>query len=450
MTGLVYDQLISYPEDSLEPQPELATGWDVSEDGTSIKISLRDDVKFHDGREMTSDDVRFSLETYSDPTYAGQLARVAQLITDFDTSDPHTITLRLSKPVNNLFDLFEIVPIIDRNTFAEWKTGESYNGTGAFEFVDWHPGSRIEFTSNENYWDGNPTVDGVELLVIPDQQTQFSQLRSGQLDVLLDSAPRDVEAVRNNRAFNVINMAGSEGMVYLGANVAAPDLENKSVRQAISLAVDRERIVEEVYQTGARATNLPWPEYSPAYTDSSNSPARDIEKARELIAEAGEIPPITLNYSSATLEHKTAAEIVADNLAEIGIEVVLEPTEYTTMIGHLRDGSFDGLWLLGHGFSQYNPSTLITSAFPFNSEKNSSNFSNEEYAQGVEDAWFTNDPENPEALQAYGEINRMLLDESFVIELAQPNDEIITTGALEGIGWSKRAELDLSDAYFTR
>lgn len=454
LTGLVYDTLVDYPADSLEPQPGLARSWEVSEDGRTITLELRDDVTFHDGREFTSEDVRFSLETYSDPTHAGQLARVAQTIEEYDTTAPHRLTLTLSQQANNIFDLFAIVPIIDRESYEEWLTGDSYNGTGAFEFTSWTPGSRVEFTANQDYWEGAPKVDGAELLIIPDAQTRFSQLRSGQIDVLTDAAPRDVVNVDNDPAFRVLSLGGTSPMVYTGVNVTAPGLEDVRVRQAINLAVDRERIVADVFQGRARATSLPWPEYSPAYRAEADNPDRDLERARQLIdeveAESGPLPVIPLNYAATTQEHQTIAQILADNLADLGVEVSLEPLEYTAMVANLRDSAFPGLWVLGHGFSQYQPATLVTSAFPFNSARNSSNFLDADYSADVDLAWRTADPADAGALDAYQAINDHLLDNSFVIEIVARDSEIITDADLQDIGWSKRGELDLTDAHFTR
>lgn len=454
LTGLVYDTLVDYPADSLEPQPGLARSWEISEDGRTVGIELRDDVTFHDGRGFTSEDVKFSLETYSDPTHAGQLSRVAQTIDSYDTTDPHRITLHLSQQANNIFDLLSIVPVIDRESYDGWLTGEVYNGTGAFEFTDWAPGSRLEFTANPDYWDGAPAVDGAELLIIPDAQTRFSQLRSGQIDVLTDATPRDVVTADDDPSFRVVSLTGTSPMVYTGVNVTAPGLEDVRVRQAINLAVDRERVVSEVFQGRGRATTLPWPEYSPAYRAEADDPERDLETARQLIsdveAESGPLPVLPLNYSATTPEHQTIAQILADNLADLGVEVSLEPIEYTSMVAQLRDSSFPGLWVLGHGFSQYQPATLVTSAFPFNSARNSSNFIDEDYSADVDRSWRTADPADSAALDAYQDINDHLLDNSFVIELVARDSEIITDADLQDIGWSKRGELDLADAHFSR
>lgn len=448
-----FDTLTEYGSDGLEPKPLLAESWEVSADGLSVTLNLRDDVTFHDGRPFTSEDVKFSLSTYSDPKNAGQLARTAQRIRDYDTTDPHRVVLHLSQPTNNIFDLFENAPILHEESFAQFKTGEAYIGTGPFRFVNWTPGNSVVYEANPDYWGGKPHVDGIEVIIVPDQKTKFSQLRSGQVDII-QGGSRDAQALADNAAFNVLNLAGTSNITYLGTNVTAPSLSDPRVRRAFFLAVDRQRILDEVYQGRGRASTLPWPEYSPAYDASADQVARDVEQARELIAEVeseqGELPTFPLVVLATSLEMQTAAQIVADNLAEIGVEVNIEPTEQTSVISQLINGEFEALWLYGHTFSQFNPSTQVSAAFPFNSAKNASNFQNDEYSAAVDRSWNTPDPNGPQALEAYEDLNEQLLKHNFLIELSLPDTELITAGNLHDVKWNKRGIYNLSDAYFTR
>lgn len=450
-TGLVFDTLTSYGPDGLDPQPELAQSWDISEDGLRATLDLREGITFHDGSEFTSGDVEFSLRNYSDPTQAGQLARVAQAISGYDTSEPHRITLNLSHPVNNLFDLFSIVPIIDRDTVEQLRSGESYNGTGPFRFVEWSPGSHARYEANPDYWAGTPLVDGVEVLVVPDQQTQLSQLRAGQLD-LIAASPRDAESLQDDPDFRVVPLTGTAGITYVGANVTEPGLADPRVREAISLAVDRDRILEEVYRGRGRASALPWPTYSPAYDPDADQSRRDLDRARQLVEEVAadeRIPELPITVPATSLPLRATAQIVADNLREIGIPTRIDPVDISTTTNHLINGTYPGLWIYSHTFAQYHPSTLVTAAFPFNSEKNASNFHDEGYSLHATQAWQLPDPDGEEAQAVYRELNRDLLEHNFLIELALPETEVLTAGNLEGVSWDKRGLYDLSGAHFT-
>lgn len=450
-TRLVYDTLTEYNPDSLEPQPLLADSWNISDDGLSVTLGLRDNVKFHDGRPFTSKDVEFSLRTYADPTNSGQLARTAGRIAQYDTSDPHQIVLHLSEPTNNIFDLFENVPILDEKTFDEFESGTKYNGTGPFRFEHWTPGKSVVYEANPDYWDGEPAVDGVEINVVADEKTMFTQLRSGQLDLISGTA-RDSEALEDSPAFDVIDLEGVSSITYLGTNVTSPGLDDPRVRKALSLTVDRNRILEDVYQGRGRNSQLPWPNYSPAFDEAANDQPRDVEQAKELIEQAtsdnGPLPVFSLNYTAGALDDLTTAQIVKDNLAEIGVAVDLVPVENTVMLSKLINGEFEDLWIYNHTFSQYDPSTLVSAAFPFNSAKNSSRFIDEDYSDAVNRSWNTPDPEGLDALVAYSDLNEQILGHNFLIELSLPDTELITASNLRGVRWNKRGIYNLADAYF--
>lgn len=449
VTGLVYDTLVSYPGNSLDARPALAESWQIAEDGLSVTLQLRDDVTFHDGRPFTSQDVEFSIRTYADPARAGQLARTAALITDFDTSDPHSVTLTLSQPAGNLLDLLDIVPIIDSSTITEFDAGTAFNGTGAFRFTEWKPGTSITFEANDEYWDGAPHLDGVEYLIVPDAQTRASQLRSGQLDLLLTAGARDTDQLAGDPNFQVIDQIGVERNWYIGANVQAPGLNDVRVRQAIAYAVDRERIVSDIFQGHGTPASLPWPEYSPAYDAEANDTySQDVDRAKALVAEVGDIPVIPITYTTGSSESEALAQVVQADLAAAGIETVLEPVDIATNLKHLIGGTYRGLWITGHTYAHYTPVTLPTSAYPFNPAKNTSNFDDADYRTTVEEIWRIVDPTGPEAEAAYTRLNAELLDNAFVIELLTYTGELVLSSDVHDVDWSKKGELDLSDAYF--
>ncbi len=451
ITGLVYDTLIRYPADSLKPQPALATSWQVSPDGLTVRLTLRNGVTFHDGRPFTSEDVRFSLTTYANPARAGQLARTAALITAYDTGDPHAITLRLAQPVGNFFDLLDLVPIIDRNTMADFDAGRGYNGTGAFRFTGWKPGASITFAANKNYWKGPPHLNGVEYVIVPDVQTQVAQLRTGQLDLLWSIAPRDADALTARTRLKVVKQTGVTHNWYIGANVRAPGLGDVRLRRAIAYAVDRDRILHDIYQGHGTVASLPWPQYSPAFDAGLNSTyGYDVSRARALVAEIGTVPTIPIAYTTGSLDTEAVAQIVQADLAAAGIRTTLQPMDYAATLEHLIRGTYEGLWITAHTYTQYTPATLPTGAFPFNAQKNASNFVDAEYRRAVDTAWHTVDPNGTEAEAAYRVLNTELLDNAFVIELFNNENELAMTPALHGLKWSKKSELDLSEAYLGR
>ncbi|WP_110180560.1 ABC transporter substrate-binding protein [Nocardioides solisilvae] len=448
LIGLVYDSLVEYPHDSLDAQPSLATSWEVAEDGRSITLQLRDDVTFHDGRPFTSEDVKFSIQTFADPAWAVQVQRTAAAVTGFDTSKPHEITLELAHPLSNILDLLDIVPIIDSETYDELKEAKTYNGTGPFRFTGWSPGSKMTFERNDDYWKGAPKLEAVDVQVVPDAQAQVAGLRSGQYDLALGVTARDVETLEQDPKFDVHSFEGATQQQYIGFQLENKDLQDVRLRQAVAYAVDRQRIVDELFRGAAVASGLPWSPSSPAYDEAKGQAyARDVAKAKALVAELGDVPVLPLQFAAGQPAGETIAQIVQANLEEVGIEVELKPTEFAQMYKQLVGAQFEGLWIFGHTYAQYSPATLTVSAFPFNAAHNASNFTDEEYLADSDASWKVADPTSEEARELFDRVNDHIVDNVWLTDLTTSYPRLVSTSAVHGIDYSKRTELLLDEAW---
>lgn len=449
--GLVYESLIHYPNDRVEPQPRLATAWQLAPDGLSLSLDLRNDVTFHGpngapGRPFVSADVEFSLRTYADPHWTAQLRSTAAAITGYDTSDPHRIVLRFAHRLANIFDLLDTVPIVDSATIGGIGTGTAFVGTGPFRFVSWTPNSKIVFARNEHYRvPDRPYLDGVEFTVVPDQQALLNGLRTGQYDVASGLAFRDVQTLGKVDGFRAISLEGAELQTYVGANVTAPGLTDIRVRQAIAYAVDRQRVVDEVLRGFGYPVNLPWPKYSPAYDARLNTTfVRDVGRAKSLVSAVGVLPVIPYSYPGRDPIHTATAQIVQANLAEAGITVRLDPLEGAQFTKQLIGAQFPGLWTTFHSWAQFTPSTLTVSAYPFNARKNTSNYASPAYTAAAEAVWQAPPPEQPAAI---ARLNDELLAGLFLVEIAVLQQQWVAANRVQGLAWTKRREPALADAY---
>lgn len=448
LIGAVYDSLIDYPLDSLEPQPRLAKSWQVADDGLSISLQLRDDVKFHTGRELTSKDVEFSIKTWADPAWTVQLQRTAAAITGFDTSDPHAITLTFDHQLSNVFDLLDMLPIIDSETFDQLKQGKAYVGTGPFKFESWTPSSKLVFEKYDDYWGEEPHLDGIEVDIVSDPQAQVSQLRSGQLDLVTGASNRDLETLGKDSKYAVTGFDGAIQQVYVGADLTNPDLQDVKLRQAIAFAIDRQRIVDEVFRGQGEPINLPWPDYSPAYDAQANETyPYDPAKAKALVAQLGKHSTLPLSYPAGNANYEAVAQIVQANLEAVGIKTELQPAEYSQFIKQLIGGTFGGLWILQHAYAHYTPSTLAVSAYPFNADKNASHFESKAYQEHANAAWERSSGTDAGAVEAYQKLNKDLLDNLFLIEMALLHFQVASTPDVHDLSVSKRGELDLRSTY---
>lgn len=448
--GLAYDFLIRYPNDKVEPTPALATAWKLGEDGRSLALDLRDDVTFHSGRAFTSKDVEFSIKTYADPLWTAQLRSTAAAITSFDTTEEHKITLGFAHPLGNVFDLLDTVPILDSESIDELRTGAKFVGTGPFQVTGWQPNTSIGFTRNEKYWvPERPYADAVDVTIIPDPKALLAALKSGQVQFANGLSSLDVENLTKGDGFTKIRLEGAEKQLYVGSNVTAKPLDDVRVRQAIAYAVDKDRVVSDVVRGAGYTASLPWPTYSAAFDEAANATyARDVAKAKALLAEVGTIPTLPLTYQTGPLQEALAA-IVQSNLADIGITVELDPLDGAQFVKQLIGAQFKGLWVAIHSWAQYTPSTLTVSAYPFNARKNASRFQSQDYVAAADAAWEIADGTSAEAVAAYRTVSEQLLDEAFLAEIVIYWEQWATSSSLQGAGYTKRSELLLTDAYLT-
>ena len=446
VVGLAFDSLIRYPNHAVQPTPRLATAWELAPDGRSLALELRDDVLFHSGRRFTSKDVEFSIKTYGDPLWTAQLRSTANAISAYDTSTPHRVVLRFRHPLGNIFDLLDTVPILDSESVDQLRTGERIIGTGPFRLTSWTPGAGLRFERNADYWvPDRPYADAVQVKIVTDAKALLSALKSGQVDFANGISYLDAEQLVNGGGFSAITLEGAEQQFYVGSNVTAEPLDDLRVRQAVAYALDRDRVVREVLRGSGYAANLPWPKYSPAYDEAANARYRlDVAKARELVAQVGTIPTIPFTYNPTPAQEATAA-IVQANLATVGIPVELDPVDGAQFVKQLIGARFRGLWLATHSWAQFTPSTLTVSAYPFNAHKNASRYVSKDYIEAADSAWKA--VHGTSASTAYRDVSAELLTALFLAEIAVVLPRWVTSGRLRGASYTKRAELQLTDAW---
>ncbi|QMU71675.1 ABC transporter substrate-binding protein [Streptacidiphilus sp. P02-A3a] len=426
--GLIYDTLTQY-DDNLRPQPSLATSWTVSPDGRTVTLQLRQGVTFHTGRPFTAADVVFAIKNLTNPVHAAQLGATAAAVTGFDQKSDHELVLTLAHPVSNLFDLFEFMIIQDQQTLADAVSGQRLVGTGPFVFDSWQPGSVLSVKANKSYWQPDrPYLDAVQLRVIPEADSLLSSLRSGQTQLSFSLQGQQVATLKSDTRFGITEYKQGAGDLYLGVTTTVKPLDDKTVRQALAWAVDRDRVVSELLGGYGQATAAPWPQNSPAYTTgAAQHYSYNPGKARQLLQSVGatglDLPllvPSTLT---------SLAELVQYDLAQVGVRTTLRTVDPVTAQQDLIAQSMPALWVQAHSFAQLHPATLAVSAYPFNQAKNTSRFRSAEYSQAVLAAWEQGDPNSAAARAAYQRVTGILLDEAFIIELAvEPSLQVNTTG----------------------
>ncbi|MCS3778659.1 ABC transporter substrate-binding protein [Tsukamurella ocularis] len=436
---LVWDTLIRYDRSTRTPRPAVARSWDVAPDGRSLTLHLRDDVRFHTGRPLTSKDVAYAVSVYASDAAGSQLQAAAKAVTAVDTPDPRTAVLRFAAPVPNVFDLLEFMLLVDSESAAELRAGTSFVGTGPFRFDGREVAASADFRRFDGYWRGPARLDGVTLRVVRDAGALLTSIRAGQSDLVLDAAPRALRQFRDQSLYRITTGDVHDAAYYVGANVAAQGLADKRVRQAISYAVDRDRIAAEVFAGAAVPSSAPWAASSPAYDGTAASHYRtDRDRARALLAEAGGPRRLTLSYPTGLAAAPAIAAIVQNDLAEVGITVELDPREQAAFSPFLKSGKHE-LWVGPHGFGQSDPLTLAGGAAPFKPKGNLSGFAAPEYTALVARLG-QEGPGRPEVLREYTDY---LLDQQFVIDLAISPATYVSPARVKGLDWNLYKYVDL-------
>jgi peptide/nickel transport system substrate-binding protein len=172
----VYDRLTAY-DDQLQPRPMLAESWVVSPDGKQMKLSLRKGVQFHSGRELTSDDVRSTLNRIKDPkTGVGQFVAMSSWFSSVETPDKYTVLLTSDQPRPDVFDLFEYLNIIDSQTVTGAAPPDKLIGSGPFKWGEYVQGDHFTLSRNQNYWQsGKPYLDEIRVQIVRDPQAAVAR-----------------------------------------------------------------------------------------------------------------------------------------------------------------------------------------------------------------------------------------------------------------------------------
>lgn len=321
----IYQGLVSRTPEQ-EIVPALASAYDVSPDGLTYTFELREGVTFHDGQELTAQDVVWSLTQVKDtPAYrdSARLAKVATI-----AADGQTVTLTLTEPDSSLLWnltgraglILKEGDTIDRKTDA--------NGTGPYAFASWKQGDSITFSRNDAYWGEPAQVAEIVFSYIPNTQAAINGALAGELDVLTGFDANLTEQLEANGDFAVV-VGPSTDKGTLAMNQSRPPLDDIRVRQAVRQAIDKDAIVEAL---GAGETQFgPIPSLDPGYEDLSDVAPYDPEAARALLAEAGE-EDLDLTLTIAASYGTTVTQILVSNLNEVGINLNVATVEFPTWL----------------------------------------------------------------------------------------------------------------------
>jgi len=408
--------------------PSLAVSWEPHDDNRGFRFHLRPGVVFHSGRELTSADVKWSLEQLLVPgnrgglnaKYAASIVGAAAVqagetteLSGVELVDDLTLDVRFTE-AEVLFPIYPIY-IMDRGVVEEY--GESWPtkvsaGTGPFTFVEWRRGQVVRLAAHDRYWGGRPSIDGVDFLIVPSYETAISMYEAGELDLAVVEQPSTRRVLEDERFADEVLMKPAAQIQYLGMNQSLYEpFRDIRVREAICLSLDLEGLSKGLFYGTTRPLAGQIVEGVAGYNPENRPVPFEPDKARELLAEAGYpggrgMPPVTI---SGTEPNRMELAYYANQLQTVlGMPVEVAVVERGTHLHAMNAGQVaffpwawsaaypDGLYFLRDVW--YGPSTY-----------NRSRWHNDGFDALIEQASET--PDNEARYALYHRAEKILLDD---------------------------------------
>jgi peptide/nickel transport system substrate-binding protein len=414
MWGGIYDSLLRYTP-SMEVYPHLAESFEISEDGRSISLKLREDVQFHSGREFNGDDVVWLLETIKEPT-AGALFRTFALsITEIEQPDLHSLVLHMEEPDAGMIDLLGNLYIPDREIYDDIDRMGA--GTGPFEFVEFVPGDHIILKRNENYWGSKAHLDTIRIQIVGDAQAVTANLEANAADLVSVPLP-DFIRLQDEGQYQTLKMVGGTGIRNVWLNMKQEPFDNKLVRQAMNYAINRERYVRTIMMEQSTPLWQPFADYHWAhFPELEGAYPFDLEKAKALLSEAGYENGFetTINAVSGDAFSIGLAEIMQSDLASIGVRVTIDAKDSPRWAEASDRGEFE-INMHNYGRNNADPTLLFKGTVAWRPDENPSGIEDPEYLRLVNQQASVIDREQRRPLVK--ELIEYIQDMSFVIPVA--------------------------------
>ncbi len=341
----MYEGLV-WLDRNYDPQPSLATAWTVAPDAKSFRFTLRQGVTWHDGKPFSADDVVFTftqiLAKYH-PRTSGVLKNIGARI---EAPDARTVVFTLDKgyaPFLVQLSVFD-APILPKHLFEGTDipanpANQAPVGTGPFRFAGWSRGATITTERNPSWWGGAAGLDGIIFQIVPQPANRSAGLETGEIDAVVDFyLPKpDEPRLMKDASLQFRKGINVPAVYFLAFNTQRPVFANKVVRQALACAIDRDRLVAQVMNGlarpgyGAFGDGFKW--LLDEADDYAHKYRLDPVHAKTLLQQAGyDGKPVSLIYDAARPQLRASAQIIRDNLRQIGMDVDLQPLERAVAI----------------------------------------------------------------------------------------------------------------------
>ncbi|HBD65351.1 MAG TPA: hypothetical protein DC038_13065 [Clostridiales bacterium] len=344
VTNNIYDTLVGVTSD-WQIVPRLATDWKLSDDGMEITFNLRDDVKFHNGRQMNAEDVVFSFNRLKDaesPRARDYENIKVEAVGDYSVKfTTEKLDVELLK--NFAYPWAAVVP---QEAVENLKTQPV--GTGAFTLKEWIPQQHLTLQRNDNYYGDKAKLETIKLVILPDATSMMASFQTGNLDIIPLNGDQ-VTIVEGNQDYKVISEP-MNAVQIMSLNTNNKILSDERVRRAMAMAIKKDDVIAAAMFGYGDAIGSHLPPTSPDYYDANSIIEYNPEKAKELLKEAGYENGFDIkmalpkNYQL----HVDAGQVIADQLSKIGINVKIDIIEWGTWLSEVYGAKNFETTVVGH------------------------------------------------------------------------------------------------------
>jgi peptide/nickel transport system substrate-binding protein len=337
----VFEGLTRYADDG-SIKPALAESWEIAPDGLSWVFNLRDGVTFHDGTPFTAEDVVFSFDRAMAEDSTNAQKQLFNGINEVTAIDDTTVEIGLDAPKGSLLTNLAWGDAVIVSPATAETNAQAPVGTGPYAFANWVQGDRVELVRRDDYWGDPPALERITFKFVSDPTAAFAAMMAGDIDAFPNyPAPENLAQFAADPRFQVM-VGSTEGETILAINTARPPFDDIRVREAISLAIDRQAIIDGAMFGYGTPIGSHFAPHHPAYADLTGVAPHDPERARALLAAAGVsglTPTLALPPPSYA---RRGGEIIASQLRAVGIEPRIVNVEWAQWLEQVfKNKDFD-------------------------------------------------------------------------------------------------------------